>query len=111
MGLRMIDAPHFFLPASTPETIERDFASLARIAQRPVPELSERIYSIKYRHNGEEWCATVGSTLSGYRARTIKSGGRTIEQRQPLSDPAVVLAIFPGAPYIVVTNHRLTGGV
>ena len=107
----MQDVPTFFVPASAPDTTEADYEALAKVAQRAVPELAERIYSINYRHDGEDWVATVGQTLHGSKTRMVRSGGRNVERRQSLADPATVLAIFPGAPFVVVTNHRLAGNV
>lgn len=44
-----------------------------------------------------------------YSAHKIK--GQKTERLQSVSDPALVLAIFPGIPYMVVTNHRIAGNV
>ena len=113
----MTQAPSFFVPAATPETQESVFADLARIAQRSVPPLAERIYSITYLHDGEEWTATVGESLRGISRKITRSKGKKKERLCPVADPAIVLAIFPGVaifpavPYIVVTNHGLPGNV
>jgi hypothetical protein len=59
-------------------------------------------------HDGEEWTATVGERLRGSKLRkTRRRGIGSIERTVPLSDPAVVFAIFPGYPYMVVTNHGI----
>ena len=100
-------APSFFLPNSSLETSESDLAILANMALRPAPELSQRIYSITFTHKGEEWKATVGKQLHGVRRRTVTSGGTSFVQEHPVSDPASVLAIFAGVPYVVVTDHGL----
>jgi hypothetical protein len=106
-----MSAPTFFVPAATPETQERDFAWLAAYARQPVPQLNERIYSITYVHDGEEWIATVGESLRGTKRRVTRSKGRKIERVHSLSDPAVVRAIFSGEPYLVVTNQWLPENV
>lgn len=105
----MAAAPPFFVPAATTDNQESVYAEFARWCSRPVPSLERRIYSIAFVHDGEEWTATVGETLRGKRFRTTHSRGMKIEREQPVSDPAIVLAIFPGIPYIVVTNHRIGG--
>ncbi len=101
----MTQAPPFLVPDETPETQESVFADLARIAQSPVPPLAERIYSITYLHDGEEWTATVGESLRGISRKITRSKGKKKERPFPVADPAIVLAIFPGVSYIVVTNH------
>ena len=103
----MSDVPKFFLPVSSPDTVETDFASVAKMAHCAVPELSQRVYSITFTNDGEEWVATVGQQLRGVQRRKVRSGGASVECDRPVSDPATVLAIFPGSPYIVVTNHRI----
>lgn len=105
----MAEAPHFFVPAATIEDQESVYADFARWCGRVVPSPNRRIYSITFIHDGEEWTATVGEPLRGKRFRTSRSRGMGIESEQPISDPAIVLAIFPGSPYMVVTNHRLGG--
>ena len=107
----MPENPTFFVPAATPENRESVYASFAEWCKCPVPTLEKRIFSITYVHDGEEWTATVGESLRGTRLRTSRSGGRKTERTSHLSDPAIVLAIFPGSPFMVVTNHRIAGNV
>lgn len=107
----MSEAPAFFVPAATPDNQESVYADFAKWIGYPVPSPGKRIYSITYTHDGEEWIATVGERLRGTRLRTTRSRGKKIERTYPISDPAIVLAIFPGAPYMVVTNHRIAGNV
>ena len=70
-----------------------------------IPE--RRIYSITFVHDGEEWTATVGEQLRGIKHRVTRSKGQQLERTTPISDAAMVLAIFPGAPYIVVTDKGI----
>jgi hypothetical protein len=107
----MKQTPAFFLPVATPETQEEMYADLAKWCHRSVPNIDKRIYSITYFHDGEEWTATVGESLRGVRRRTTRSQGKKIERTQPVSDPATVLAIFPGIPFMVVTNHGIEDNV
>ncbi len=99
--------PAFFLPAATPENQETVFADLAKFSRCAVPPAERRIYSITYTHDGEEWTAS----LKGVRYRTSRVRGQKVERKERLSDPAVVLAIFEGNPFFVVTNHRIAGNV
>lgn len=106
----MNDAPAFFVPAATPEQEEAVFVGLARIADgAAVPPIGERIYSITYSHDGEIWTSTVGETSRGIRRRTVGRGSAKREHENKLSDPAIALAIFPGEPYRVVTDHGIGG--
>jgi hypothetical protein len=99
----MEKAPTFFLPDSAPAEEETTYARYAEACYLiPPPPLGQRIYSITWKHNGEEWTATVGQCLRGIR-RKKASRGRPARQ-EPLSDAAVVQAIFPGVTYRVVTN-------
>jgi hypothetical protein len=107
----MTNAPKLFVPAATAENVEKVYAGVAEWCRRPVPSLPDRIYSITYTHDGEEWTATVGEPLKGVRHRTTRSRGKRIEHTSQLSDPAIVLAIFPGNPFMVVTNHRIAANV
>jgi hypothetical protein len=101
----------FFVPGATPEGQEAVFVELARFAGQLVPQLSERVYSITYDYDGEEWRATVGETLRGVRPKRSRSKGTKVEREMPVYDAALVLAIFPGTPYLVVTDSRPVGRV
>ena len=107
----MTNVPTFFLPDTTPEQAESVYSELARFCGCRAPDAAERIYSISFKHDGEEWTATVGHQLRGVRVRTSRTRGRTVERKHHLRDLALVLAIFPGIPYLVVTNHRLPNSV
>ena len=107
----MPEAPAFFVPAATPETQESVYADFAKWCGRPAPPLGERIYSIVFMHDGESWHATVGEVMHGTKYSTHKVRGNKVERSQSVSDPALVLAIFPGVPFMVVTNHRIAGNV
>jgi hypothetical protein len=107
----MSETLSFFVPEATPEDQEAVFAELARFAKQPVPQLSERVYSITYDHGPEEWRATVGERLRGVRRKRIRSEGTTVERELPIRDPALVVAIFPGTAYLVVTDSHPIGGV
>ncbi len=95
---------HFFVPKASPEEAESAYAQLAEWCRRPLPKGDRRIYEIDWVHDGEEWTATVGEPLRGRRIRTRRVRGETVAKTTRLSDAAVVLAIFPGAPYLVVTD-------
>lgn len=102
----MLGIPKFFVPGATSGDQEELYATYARWCSRPVPAAMERVYSITFVHDGDEWTATVGQPLSGMerskKRRRDNPAGRTLF----LSDAAHVLAIFPGHPYLVVTNYR-----
>jgi len=100
-------APAFFVPSSTPETQEADYADLAKACGVSLPKPVERIFSITYLHDREEWTATVGEQLAGFRVRYSRRRSREIERTTRLFDPAVVLAIFAGIPYSVFTNQGI----
>ena len=101
----------FFVPGAPAEDQEDVFVELARFDGQPVPQLSERVYSITYDHDGGKWTATVGETLRGVRRMRTRSEGRPVVREMPIFDSALVLAIFPGNPYLVVTDSRPIGRV
>jgi len=103
--------PSFFVPAATSENQESVYAELAGLCRCAAPAMERRIYSISYTHDGEDWTATVGEHLKGVSYQTSRVRGRKVEREHRLSDPAIVLAIFEGNPFFVVTNHRLAGNV
>lgn len=98
--------PAFFVPFATIESQDSVYASLARMAHCAVPVLAERIFSLTHVHDGEEWTATVGEHLRGVRHTVSRSRGRRLERTIRLSEPAIVLAIFAGNPYVVAHRDR-----
>ncbi len=106
-----MDVPSFFVPTIKPEYQEEAYSRFAKWCGAVVPELADRIYSISFTHDGQGWTATVGQTLRGMRRRHVRRRGKEVERATPLHDPAMVLAIFAGYPYMVVTNHRLPASV
>jgi hypothetical protein len=107
----MPETPAFFVPAATDENKESVYTDFAKWCGVPVPPLEKRVYSIVFSHDGEIWNATVGETMRGTRSSSRKVKGHAVEHTIHVSDPALVLAIFPGSPFMVVTNHRIVGNV
>ena len=107
----MTTPPAFFIPAATAETQESVLQEFAKRCGVSVPAVERRVYSIVFGHNGEVWAATVGESLRGEQTRTTKVRGKKVERTTQVSDPALVLAIFPGSPFMVVTNHNIAGNV
>lgn len=101
----MTEAPKFFVPAGAdPDKYEEVFEALAGLhGFKPTPA-DRRIYSISFVHDGEEWTATVGERLRGVRLPNRRSRSKKPYYPQPLSDQAVVMAIFPGDPHKVLTD-------
>ena len=103
--------PAFCLPGSDLATQESVYAEMASRAGRPVLPTNERVYSITFRHDGEEWTATVGSLLSGHTIARPQDRAQHRRVSRPVNDDASVVAIFPGRPYLVVTNAYANSGV
>jgi len=100
------EIPQFFVPAATPEMEENVYADFAGMCHRAVPKREERIYSITFVHDGEEWTATVGEALSGKTLPNPQSRSKVPFYPRQLSDPAIVQAIFPGVPYTVYGRNE-----
>ena len=101
----MTSSPDFFVPGTDSEKAEAAYAAHAKLCGRSVDPEGKRIFSITFISNNEEWTATVGAPLTGTFRRVTLVGGKTFELVQKLDDPAIVLSIFPGEPFRVVTSN------
>lgn len=96
--------PHFFLPRVPPDKQEAAYADLARLCGGFAAPPGLRVYSITYALGGAEWTATVGQQLRVVHRRTARWRGKKVARASEVSDPATILAIFAGSPYLVVTD-------
>jgi hypothetical protein len=107
----MAQAPAFFLPPIAHYDASQQDAAYVEIAEkcgRPVP--AQRVYSITFRHGSDYWSATVGEKLTGSKTQQVGPGDDSTKQTTQLDDPATVVAIFPGTPYLVVTDSGIISG-
>jgi hypothetical protein len=110
----MAQAPAFFLPPIAHYNASEQDAAYVLIAEkcgRPVP--TRRVYSITFRHGSDSWSATVGEKLTGSKTQPVGPTDKTensTEQTTRLDDAATVVAIFPGTPYLVVTDSGIISG-
>jgi hypothetical protein len=95
--------PLFFLPFLPPELAEASYAHIAQRCDKIAPGPENRVYSMSFVHERVVWVATVGKRLKGQRL------GHRVTARW-IEDPAMVLAIFPGTPYCIVTDALRTPG-
>ena len=101
----------FFLPrASDDEQAERLYDALAEFAGcEPAPP-GQRVRSITFTQDGAQWVAEVGEELGGQRTTQQLRRGELIERTETLNSTARVLAIYPGTPFVVVTDAQpITG--
>jgi hypothetical protein len=97
--------PRFFVPSTASDELEANYAALARMAGCiSVPSYAERIHSIIFTLNGSAWEAQVGERLRGRQTRLLRYRGQWVDDEYDVTDTAIVLAIFPGSPYVVVTD-------
>lgn len=101
----------FFVPFADGEMTETVYSQLAVVCRCAVPFVCERIREIHWTHNGDYWVATVGEKLRGRSVRRRRRKGGNVEVTTRLTDPATVVAIFPGSTYYAVTNARPIGPV
>lgn len=95
----------FFVPFTPSDAVEARYVLLAqRAGCFAAPPREERIASVSFAHNGEEWTAEVGKRLYGKRSDGLMLNGQQLIREHETDDPAVVLAIFPGNPYVVITD-------
>ena len=101
----------FFLPrASDDEQAERLYDALAEFAGTEPAPPGRRVQSVSLTHEGAEWVAAVGEELTGRRTTQQLRRGELIERTEELSSSSRVLAIYPGTPFVVVTDAQpITG--
>ena len=101
----------FFLPrASDDEQAERLYEALAEFAACEPAPAGQRVQSIAFTHDGAQWVAEVGAELSGVRTTQQLRRGELIERTEHLTSSSRVLAVYPGAPFTVVTDAQpITG--
>jgi hypothetical protein len=101
----------FFLPrASDDDQAERLYDALAEFAGCEPAPVDRRIRSIAFDHDGAQWVAEVGEELRGRRTTQQLRRGELIERTEHLSSTSRVLAIYPGTPFVVVTDAQpITG--
>jgi hypothetical protein len=101
----------FFLPrASDQDQAERLYEALAEFAGcEPAPP-GERVAAISFTQDGARWTAAVGEELAGVRTTQQLRRGELLERTEQLSSASRVLAVYPGTPYVVVTDAQpITG--
>ena len=101
----------FFLPrASDDEQAERLYEALAEFAGcEPAPP-GQRVRSITFTQDGARWVAEVGAELRGERTTQQLRRGELIERTETLTSTTRVLAVYPGTPFVVVTDAQpITG--
>ena len=80
----------FFVPYVTDATQARAFQATAKFAQRPIPPMAERLFRLKYMHNGQVYEVKVGEPLPADDTETMPT----------------VIAIFGGNPLLICTRDR-----
>lgn len=98
--------PEFFVPFVEPEKQEEAYQQIAEFIGASPSPLSERIYSMTWRHGGVIWTATVGEMLRGIATITTGRGQNRREREVPRSSDDTVLAIFPGHPGLIAHDNK-----
>jgi len=101
----------FFLPrASDDEQAERLYDALAEFAGCDPAPPGRRVQSIAFTQDGAQWVAEVGAELRGQRTTQQLRRGELIERTETLTSASRVLAVYPGTPFVVVTDAQpITG--
>jgi hypothetical protein len=99
----------FFVPGADPDHSEARYAELAERAGVAVPGPTDRVRSLRFVRDAEEWTATVGEALSG---RLAAPTSRRSAPARRVTDPATVHAVLPtDEGYVVVTDGAPLGTV
>jgi hypothetical protein len=101
----------FFLPrAADDDQAERLYEALAEFAGAEPAPPGRRVRSIAFSQDGARWVAEVGEQLRGERTTRQLRRGELVERTETLTSSSRVLAIYPGAPFAVVTDAQpITG--
>ena len=95
----------FFLPRATDdEQAERLYDALAEFAGCPPAPADRRVNAITFESDGARWTAAVGEELRGLRTTRQLRRGELRERTEHLSSSTMVLAVYPGTPFVVVTD-------
>ncbi len=111
LPVRMAAMAAFFLPrASDDEQAERLYEALAEFAGcEPAPP-GQRVQAIAFAQDGARWVAEVGEVLRGERTTQQLRRGELLERTETLTSATRVLAVYPGSPFVVVTDAQpITG--
>jgi hypothetical protein len=97
----------FFVPrAADDEQADRLYDAFAEFAGCETAPPGRRIRSIAFSRDGVQWVAEVGQELRGERTTRQLRRGELIERTEILSSTSLVLAIYPGSPFTVVTDAQ-----
>jgi hypothetical protein len=99
-------AAFFFPRASDDEQAERLYDALAEFAGCEPAPADRRVHAIAFTHEGAEWVAEVGEELRGRRTTQQFRRGEVVERTDHLASSSRVLAVYPGTPFVVVTDAQ-----
>ena len=99
-------AAFFFPRADDDEQAERLYDALAEFAGCEPAPAGRRVQAIAFTQEGAEWVAEVGRELVGRRTTQQLRRGELVERTEQLSSPSRVLAVYPGTPFVVVTDAQ-----
>ena len=95
----------FFVPrASDDEQAERLYDAFAEFAGCAPAAPGARVRAITFSQDGAVWTAEVGEELRGQRRTSRLRRGELLEHTEELTSSSRVLAVYPGAPFTVVTD-------
>ncbi len=78
-----METMEFFVPGASADEAERVYTAMAELCGVPVPPPGERIQSITFRHDHEDWAATVGRRLRESRTDQRRRRGRMVDVPPP----------------------------
>ncbi|MET3768978.1 hypothetical protein ABIB15_001664 [Marisediminicola sp. UYEF4] len=90
--------------AGLPDADEAAYRRLAELAGAAPAESGRRIRQVAFKVGRESWTAEVGRKMAGTRPEHRRRKGEFTTTTEKLSGPAVVLAIFDGTPFSIVTD-------
>lgn len=98
--------PQFFVPLVDADKQEDAYTEMAALIGAATAPPANRIYSMTWKHNDTEWTATVGEQLRGIATIEKGRGRSKREIRVPRSTNDTVIAIYPGAQFMIMHDNR-----
>lgn len=101
---------HRFFVGGVAETdAEAEYLRLAKTAGADAASSGRRVRQIFFRIGRESWVATVGQSPAGTRPVHRRQKGQLATTTEKLADESIVLAIFAGDPFLIVTTAAPAG--
>lgn len=99
----------FFVSGVAEGDAEQEYHRLAEVVGADASTPGRRVRQVFFKIGRESWVATVGRSPEGTRPEHRRVKGKLTTTTDKLADDSTVLAIYPGDPFVVVTDAAPVG--